>query len=111
MPLSNVVNELHDNHGLTNTSTTEGSHFTTLSEWANEVDNFNSCLKDLSGCRLVNKFRGWTVNRILLLVWHGSTLVNGIAGNVENTTKNAGSNRNGNRCASIGDIYTTLETV
>ena len=51
------------------------------------------------------------MNRILLLVWNRSTLVNGIAGNIEDTTKNTRPNRNGNRCAGIGDIYTTLETV
>jgi len=42
---SNVVNELHDDHGLTHTSTTEGTHFTTFGKRANEVDDFNTCLK------------------------------------------------------------------
>ena len=51
------------------------------------------------------------MNGILLIVWNRSTLVNGIAGNIEDTTKNTGSNRNGNRCASVSDVYTTLETI
>ena len=111
MSLSNVVNELHDNHGLTNTSSTEGSHFTTLREGANEVDDFNACLENFSGCCLINQRRCWAVNGILLVVCNWPTLVNSIAGNVEDTTKNTGSNRNGNRCTSIGDFNTTLETI
>ena len=40
--LSDVVNQLHDEHGLTDTSTTEETNLTTLGVGAQKVDNLDA---------------------------------------------------------------------
>ncbi len=40
-----VTNQFHHVNGFTYTSTTEQTNFTTFREWANQVDNFDTCFK------------------------------------------------------------------
>ena len=47
MSLCNVVDKLHDEHGLTYTSTTEESDLTTLHVGLKQVDHLDTCGQDL----------------------------------------------------------------
>ena len=44
--LRNVIDELHDDHGLANTSTTEGPNLSPLGEGADQVDHLDPGFKD-----------------------------------------------------------------
>ena len=52
-----VTDQLHHVYGLTNTSTTEQTNLTTLSEWAKHVDYLDASFKQLSTTRLL--FECW----------------------------------------------------
>ncbi|MNR28382.1 hypothetical protein D3C85_1457050 [compost metagenome] len=47
MELSDVIDQLGNKHGLTNTSTGEETSFTTLGKWRDKVNNLNTGFKDL----------------------------------------------------------------
>ena len=44
MSLGDVVNKLHDKHGLTDTGTTEETNLTAPSVGSEQVDNLNTCM-------------------------------------------------------------------
>ena len=46
MKLGDVVNELHNQHSLADTCTTEQTDFATLSVGSKEIDNLNTYNKD-----------------------------------------------------------------
>ncbi len=43
----NVVNELHDGHGLTHARTTEEADLSALGDRHNEIDDFNASFQDI----------------------------------------------------------------
>ena len=47
MSLGDIVDELHDDDGFTDASSTEGPDFAALGKGTNEVDNFDSGLEDV----------------------------------------------------------------
>ena len=49
MQLGDVVDELHDDHGLANTSTTKRTDLAALEERADEVDDLDAGLEELGG--------------------------------------------------------------
>ena len=95
--LSNVVDQLHDDNGLTNTRTTESANFTTLSERADKVDDLDASLKDLSfGC-LVDQLWRLAMNRATLVGCDWALFVHCITSNVEDAAENGFTYRDGDR--------------
>ena len=89
MRLRDVVDQLHDDNGLTDTRTTKSAHFTTLCERADKVDDLDASLEDLGICCLVNKFRRETMNRATLVCCDWAFLVHCISGNVKDPAENS----------------------
>ena len=110
MALGDVVDELHDNHGLTHAGTTEGTHFTTLGEGADKIDNLDAGFEDLSGRVLIDERRSRAMNAVALSGLRCGLVIHGVASDVENTTKNFFAHGHGDRAAGIGHIATALET-
>ena len=94
MRLSDVVDQLHDDNGLTHTRTTESTHFTTLSERADKIDDLDASLEDLGICCLINKLGGKAMNRATLVCCDWSFLIHCITSNVEDAAKDGFSHRN-----------------
>lgn len=53
MLLGNVVNELHNQHGLADTSTAEETNLATLGVRGQQVDDLDTSLEDLVGGTLL----------------------------------------------------------
>ena len=47
MAVGDVVDKLHDKHGLAHASTTKQTNLTTLREWLNKVDNLDTSIENL----------------------------------------------------------------
>ena len=95
--LSNVVDQLHDDNGLTNTRTTESTNFTTLSKRADKVDDLDTSLEDLGVSCLVNQFWWKAVDRATLVGCDWALFVHCITSNVEDAAENGFTYRDGDR--------------
>jgi len=62
MEFGDVVDQLLDQDGLTDTSTTEQTNFTTLGDRRDQVDDFDAGFQDFDPARLVNQWRRCAVN-------------------------------------------------
>jgi hypothetical protein len=109
MAFGNVIDEFHDDDGLSDAGTTEGADFSALGEGTNKIDDLDACFEDLGLGVLIYKSRGLAVNGVPFLVWHGTASVCGIAGHVENAAQNAFANGNGNRSSERGDFHAAAE--
>lgn len=109
--LGNVVNQLLDEHGLTDTGTTEQTNLTTSGVRGQQVDNLDTSLQNLSRSRLLNE--GWwvSVDRVSLLRLDWSSLVNWLTNNVDDTAQGLTANRHGDRSTSVGDRLASDQTV
>ena len=110
MILSDVVDELHDDHGLAHTSTTESANLTTLGERADEVDDLNASLKNRSGSVLIDQSRSGTVNWIVFVGFDVTSQVHSVTSDIEDTTEDAFTHRDRNWIARIGDLHVTTKT-
>ena len=84
-----VIDELHDDHGLTYTSTTKRTHFTTLGKRSDQIDDLNAGLKNFRTGILISEGRSSAVNRILFIVSHWATIIHGITGHIKDTAEHA----------------------
>ena len=111
MLLSEVVNKLLNDNGLTNTSAAEEARFTTFDEGLNKVNNLNARFKDLSNSGKGFIFRCRTVNRCVLLnVWHWLA-INRFTHYVPNTAESLRTNWHHHRSAGVLNFETTDKAV
>ena len=109
--LGDVVDELLDKHGLTDTGTTEQTNLTTTSVRGKQVDDLNTGLENLGSSRLLNKGRRVAVD------WHArnsvnrSTLVNGVTSDIDDTAERTVTDRNRDRSTSVTDLLATDKTI
>ena len=106
----NIVNQFHHVDGFTNTSTTEEPDFTALCKRTNQVNDFNTGLKQL--VRRCKFFIGGgrAVNRRPLLLTDGSALINRVAQYIHDATKGFYPNRNRNGGTGIVYRETSADT-
>jgi hypothetical protein len=109
--LGNVVDKLHDKHGLADTSTSEETNLTSTSVWVNKVNNLDTSYKNLSLGLLLGERWGISVNWKSLGGVDWSTLINGLANNVDDTTEEAVSDWHLDWRAGVNDSLTTDQTV
>ena len=64
MALCNIIDKLHDEHGLSYTSTTEESNLSSLHVRLKEVNDFNTRVEHFAAGLQVFKFRCFTMDRI-----------------------------------------------
>ena len=104
-----VVDELHDDDGLADASTTEGADFTTLGEGADEVDDLDAGFEDLSGRILVNESRSGAVNGVALFGLGSLLVIAGVASDVEDTAEHFFTDGDGDRAAGVHGVHAALE--
>jgi hypothetical protein len=85
--LGNVVDKLHDKHGLTDTGTSEKTNLTSTSVWVNKVNNLDTGYKNLSLGLLLSESWSISVNWKSTGGINWSTLVNWLSNNVDNPAK------------------------
>ena len=111
MLLSNVVNELHNEHGLSNASTAKQTNLSSFAIRLNKVYDFNSRRKNLLNRCKILKFRRLTVYRIRLLNLKRSHSVYSFSHHVHKTPLNLLSYRHRYRCSRCNCIQPSSETV
>ena len=83
MEFSDVIDQLHDHHGFTDTGTAEGADFASLQKGANQVDDLNAGGQNLGACRLVHQGRCLTMNWVVFIGFDWTSLVDRISGDIE----------------------------
>lgn len=104
-------NQLLNEHSLTDTGTTEQTNLTTTGVGGKQIDDLNTSNQNLSGGRLLNEERRLGVNGVELGGLNGTTLVNGVTSNVDDTAKGAGTDGDLDRGTSVLGGDTTGETL
>jgi peptide chain release factor 1 len=110
MGFGDVVDEFLNQHGLSDTSTSEKANLSTTGVGGKEVDDLNTGFQNLGSSGLVNEGRrvGMDGGKLDTLDW--ATLVNGLTNDVHDTAESGGTNRDHDGVASINDLGTTDET-
>ena len=111
MSLSDVVHQLHDKHGLTYTGTTEQSNLSTFHIRLQQVDDFNTCRKDLLVSRKVIKLWRLAVNRVTAFHVEWLHAIDRLSDNVHHTSANLVAWRHLYRCACRYYLHAALQTV
>ena len=111
MGLGDVVDELLDQHGLTDTGTTEETNLSTTSVRSEEVDDLDTSLQNLGSGRLLNECRWVVVDGEELVALDRTTLVNGLTNDVHDTAKRALADGNLDGGTSVDDLLATDETL
>ena len=111
MGLGDVVDELLNEHSLTDTSTTEETDLSTTGVGSEEIDDLDTGLEDLSSSGLLNERRRLAVNGEELVALDGTTLVNGLTNDVHDTTERAFADRDLNGGTSVDDLLATDKTL
>jgi len=87
--LSDVVDELHNEHSLAYTGTAEKTDLASLGVRGQKVNNLDSSDRNLLLSGLISEFGGLLVNGLVDLGVDGATLVDGLADNVDDASKSS----------------------
>jgi peptide chain release factor 1 len=108
--LGNVVNQFLNQDSLADTSTTEETNLTTTSVGGKKIDDLDTSLENFGSGRLVNELGSFSVNGEELLGLDGTTLINGLTNDVDDTAKDFLTDGNGDGGTSVNDLLATDET-
>ena len=86
-PVETTYNQLLDEHGLTDTGTTEETNLTTTSVGGEQVDDLDTGHENLGLGGLLDELGGISVDGGVLDGLDGATLVNGVTSDVDDTAK------------------------
>jgi hypothetical protein len=107
----NSYNQLLNEHSLTDTGTTEETNLTTTGVRGEQVDNLDTSDENLGGGGLVDEQRGLGVNGGELGGLDGTTLVNGVTSDVNDTAQGGGTDGDSDGSTSVVGSDTTGETL
>ena len=85
--LGNVVDELLNEDGLADTSTTEETNLSTTSVGGEEIDDLDTSDENLGSGGLLNELGSLGVDRAELVGLDGTALVDGVTSDVDDTAK------------------------
>src|SRR5215472_13693122 len=103
--LGNVVDQLHDDDGLSYAGTTKQSDLAALQEGLDQVDHFHAGFEHLGGRRLLVKQGRRTMNGQAFLEFDRTQLVDGFADYVHHASQRAAAHGHGNRPTLIDDLH------
>lgn len=109
--LGDVVDQLLDEDSLADTSTTEQTNLSTTSVGSEKIDDLDTSNQNLSGGGLLDELGGFGVNGQELVGLDGTTLVDGVTSDVDDTAKSSGADGDGNGGAGVGGLRATDETL
>jgi hypothetical protein len=108
--LGDVVDQLLNEHSLSDTGSSEKTNLSTTSVWGQQIDDLDTSDQNLSGGRLLSERRGVGVDRKSLGALDWATLVNWVTSDVHDTTESSWTNWNHDWVASVGSTVTTDKT-
>lgn len=106
-----TYNQLLDEHGLSDTGTTEETNLTTTGVGGKQVDDLDTSNEDFGRGGLLSERRGVGVDGGDLLGLDGTTLVDGVTGDVHDTTESLGTDRDLDGGTSVVGGSTTGKTL
>jgi peptide chain release factor 1 len=109
--LGDVVDQLLNEDGLADTGTTEQTNLSTTSVRGEQIDDLDTSDENLGRGRLLDELRGVGVNRGELVGLDGTTLVNWVTGDVDDTAQGGRADGNGDGSTSVGGLGSTDETL
>ena len=110
MSLCDVVDEFLNQHRLADTGTSEQTNFSTTCIRCKKVDNLYTSLQDLGGGRLVNEWRGVSVDGRKFNTLDGATFVNGFANDIHDPSEGCRADGNHDRSTSVNNFCTSDKT-
>ena len=111
MPFGDVIDEFHDQHGLTHTGTTEQTNFTTFHIRLKQVDDFNTGRKHLLMSGEVFKLWSFSMDRITALHIEWLHTVNGLTNDIHHSTLDLFTSRHCDRTARRYNLQTALQSI
>jgi len=109
--LGDVVDQLLNEHSLSDTGTSEETNLTTTSIGSEQVDDLDTGDENLGNDRLVNELGSLAMDGGGLLGVDGATLVDGLTNDVDDTTQALGTDGNGDGGTSVLNGLTTDQTL
>lgn len=107
----NAYNQLLNEHSLTDTGTTEETNLTTTGVGGKEIDDLDTSDENLGRGGLVDEERGLSVDGGELGGLDGTTLVDGVTSDVDDTAKGGGTDGDGDGGTSVLGSDTTGKTL
>ena len=111
MLVRNVCDKLLNKNRLSYTGAAKQTNLTASLIRAEKVNDLDSCLKHLCGCRLLLKGRRGSVNRLVALCFRSRFVIYRFAKYVEHTSKCAFTNGNRNRCTCRNSVHPSYKSV
>jgi peptide chain release factor 1 len=108
--LGDVVDQFLNQDSLADTGTTEKTNLTTTSVGGKKIDNLDTSLENFGSGGLVNELGSLSVNGEELLGLDGTTLIDGLTNNVDDTAKDLLTDGNGDGSTSVNNLLATDET-
>ncbi len=109
MSFSDVVDQLHDDHRLPYSSSSERSHLTTFGKRADQVDDLDSGLERTCRCVLLDQRRRLAMDRVAFFKLYRATLVYRLTNHVANSSQYTFPHRNRDRIPGVRQFHTTLQ--
>lgn len=111
MGLGDVVDEFHDEHGLSDSCSSEQSDFSSLGVGGHQVDDLDTGDQNFVTLSLFNESWGFSVDWELDLGVDWSSLVNGLSNNVHNSSQTFWSDWNHDWVSGILDGLSSNQTI
>lgn len=111
MLCGNVLDQLLNQDCLTYTGTAKQTDLSTFLVRAEEINDLDTCLKDLCLCGLFLKARGFAVDRELFLRLRSFFIVDRLSQNIENSSKCLLTDRHHDRSTGRNGIHAADKTV
>ena len=105
-----IVDEFLDEHCFSDAGTTEETDLAPTSVGGKKIDDLDTSLENFGSGRLVNEFGSFSVNGEELLGLDGTTLIDGLTNDVDDTAKDFLTDGNGDGSTSVNDLLATDET-
>lgn len=111
MSLSDVVNELHNQDSLADTSTAKETDLSSLGVWGKQVDDLNTGDENFLLDTHLNELGRLSVNGGALVGVDWTTLIDGLTNDVDDTAESLSTDGNTNGRASVDDLLATNQTL
>jgi len=109
--LGDVVDQLHDKHSLSDSSTTEETDLSSLGVRGEEIDDLDSSHENLLLHAHLHELGGFCVNGGESLGVDGTTLIDGLSDDVHDTAKSFGSHGDLDGSSGVEDLISTDKTL
>ena len=111
MRLGDVVDQLHDDHGLADAGAAEQTDLAALGVRREQIDDLDAGDQDLSLGRLIDKGRCRRMDRPLLCGLDRSGLVNRLTDHVHDTAQGLVADRNRDRLAGVDHLLAAHQPI